>query len=80
MEFQAQYLPPNNAKPPEHLEFNPHPTWEIAYNEYHDRLGFSLPKMAAVLPTIRPTGTNHHMAWETLTHAGMGSIGLPPVK
>jgi hypothetical protein len=80
MEFQAQYLPPNNVKPPENLEFNPHPTWEIAYNEYHDRLGYKLPKMAAVLPLIRPTGVNHHMNWETLTHAGMGSIGLPPVK
>jgi hypothetical protein len=79
MEFQAQYLPPNNAKPPENLEFNPHPTWEIAYNEFHDRLGYNLPKMAAVLPAIRPTGTNHHMAWETLTHAGMGNLGLPPV-
>jgi Alginate lyase len=80
MEFQAQYLPPNNVKPPEHLEFNLHPTWEIAYNEFHDRLGQSLPKMAAVLAGNRPTGVNHHMNWETLTHAGMGSIGLPPVK
>lgn len=80
LEFQAQYLPPNNVKPPENLEFNTHPTWEIAYNEFHDRLGMKLPKMAAVLPGIRPTGTNHHMNWETLTHAGMGSIGLPPLK
>ena len=80
LEFQAQYLPPNNAKPPENLEFNTHPTWEIAFNHFHDRLGYALPKMAAVLPTIRPTGVNHHMNWETLTHAGMGSIGLPEVK
>ncbi len=80
MEFQAQYLPPNNAKPPEHLEFNLHPTWEIAYNEFHNRLGIALPRMAAVLPGNRPTGVNHHMVWETLTHAEMGSIGLPPVK
>jgi hypothetical protein len=80
LEFQAQFLPPNGAKPPENLEFNPHPTWEIAYNHFHDRLGTSLPKTAAVLPTIRPTGVNHHMAWETLTHAGMGDRGLPPVK
>jgi len=36
--------------------------------------------LAAVLPGIRPTVVNHHMAWETLTHAGMGSIGLPPLK
>jgi hypothetical protein len=80
MEYQAQFLPPNNAKPPENLEFHLHPTWEIAYNHYHDRLGQQLPKMAAVLPGNRPTGVNHHMAWETLTHAGMGAIGLPPVK
>ena len=76
MEFVARYLPPNKVKPPENLEFNTHPTWEIAYNHFHDRMGFSLPKMAAVLPTIRPTGVNHHMNWETLTHAGIGSIGL----
>jgi hypothetical protein len=80
LEYQAQFLPPNHAKPPENLEFQLHPTWEIAYNEYHDRLGNALPKMAAVLPGNRPTGVNHHMAWETLTHAGMGAIGLPPVK
>lgn len=80
MEFQAQYLPPNNAKPPENLEFNTHPTWEIAYNHFHDRMGVSLPKMGAVLAGIRPTGVNHHMCWETLTHAGMGAVGLPPVR
>ena len=80
LEFQAQYLAPNHAQPPEHLEFHLHPTWEIAYNHFHGRLGFALPKMSAVIPTNRPTGVNHHMNWETLTHAGMGSIGLPPIK
>jgi hypothetical protein len=80
MEFQAQFLPPNNAKPPENLEFNLHPTWEIAYNHFHDRLGNKLPKMAAVVAGNRPTGVNHHMAWETLTHGNMGPIGLPPLK
>ncbi|SPF33974.1 Secreted protein (fragment) [Candidatus Sulfopaludibacter sp. SbA4] len=80
MEFQAQYLPPNSAKAPENLEFNLHPTWEIAYNHFHDRLGNQLPKMAVVIPGNRPTGVNHHMDWETLTHAGMGSIGLPTVR
>ena len=69
-------LPPNNAKAPENLEFNVHPTWEIVYNHFHDRMGKQLPKMAAVLPGVRPTGVNHHMAWESLTHAGLGSIGL----
>jgi len=80
LEFQAQFLPPNGAPPPENLEFHTHPTWEIAYNHFHGRLGYSLPKMAAVLTTIRPTGVNHHMAWETLTHAEMGARGLPAVK
>ncbi len=80
MEFQAQYLPPNSAPPPASLEFNLHPTWEIAYNHFHDRLGMTLPKMGAVIPGNRPTGVNHHMNWETLTHAGIGSLGLPPVK
>jgi len=80
LEFQAQYLPPNSAKAPENLEFNLHPTWEIAYNHFHNRMGNSLPKMAAVIPGNRPTGSNHHMAWETLTHGDMGSVGLPPLK
>jgi hypothetical protein len=80
LEFQAQYLPPNNATTPQSLEFHLHPTWEIAYNHFHGRLGYSLPKMEAVLPTNRPTGVNHHMNWETLTHAGTGAIGIPPVK
>ena len=79
LEFQAQYLPPNDAKPLKNLSFHTHPTWEIAYNEYHNRLGYSLPKLAAVLPTIRPTGVNHQMAWETLTHADVGAVGLPPL-
>ena len=79
LEFQAQYLPPNNATPPENVTFHLHPTWEIAFNHYHNRLKYDLPKMAAVLPGNRPTGVNHDMAWETLTHAEVGSVGLPPV-
>ena len=80
LEYQAQFLPPHNAPPPPRLAFNLHPTWEIAYNHFHDRLGISLPKMEAVLPGNRPTGVNHHMNWETLTHAGMGATGLPALK
>jgi hypothetical protein len=79
MEFQAQFLPPNHAPVPEFLEFHKHPTWEIAFNHFHNRLGFPLPKMAAVIPTNRPTGVNHHMDWETLTHGDVGDVGLPPV-
>ncbi len=79
LEFQAQYVAPNQAQPPPNLEFNAHPTWEIAFNEYHNRLEHPLPKTATVLARIRPTGVNHMMDWETLTHADMGSIGLPPI-
>ena len=79
LEFQARCLAPNNEKPPRNVTFHVHPTWEIAFNEYHNRLGFELPKMAAVLARIRPTGVNHQMAWETLTHAEVGSVGLPPI-
>ena len=80
LEFQAQFLPPNNAPPPPNATFHKHPTWEIAYNQYHNRMGFDLPKMAAVLPGNRPTGVNHQMAWETLTHAEVGAVGFPPVE
>ena len=80
LEYQAQYLPPNNAAPPPNLAFNLHPTWEIAYNHFHNRLGISLPKTEAVIPGNRPTGVNHHMNWETFTHGDMGAIGLPAIK
>ena len=79
LEFQAQFLPPNNAPPPKNVSFNTHPTWEIAYNHYHNRLGRELPKMARRAARTRPTGVNHHMAWETLTHAEVGRVGLPPI-
>jgi hypothetical protein len=77
LEFQARYLPPNSASPPQNLSFNMHPTWEIAYNHFHNRKGNDLPKMAAVIVKNRPTGVNHQMAWETLTHAETGAAGLP---
>ena len=79
LEFQTQFLPPNNAPPAANVVMNKHPTWEIAYNHFHNRLGMELPKTTAFLPTNRPTGQNHQMAWETLTHAEVGAIGLPPV-
>ena len=80
MEWQAQFLPPHNTPPPENLEFSLQPTWEIAYNHFHHRLGQSLPKIAKVIPGNRPTGADmNHMVWETLTHGEVGAIGLPPV-
>jgi hypothetical protein len=60
------------------------PTWEIAYNEFANRLGMSLPNTKALVMAYRapalPTGwigAHHHMAWETLTHAEVGSVGIP---
>jgi len=80
MEYQAQFLAPNNVKPPQYLEFNLEPTWEIAYNHFHTRLGVALPNIAKVIPTNRPTGADlNHMVWETLTHGDIGAVGLPPV-
>jgi hypothetical protein len=56
------------------LRKSEHPTWEIGYNHYHNRLGMELPFTKKLLAQIRPTGTSrqgadHHMVWETLTHA-----------
>lgn len=80
MEYQAQFLPPNNTPPPPHLTFALEPTWEIAYNHFHQRLGLALPRIAAVIPSNRPTGADmNHIAWETLTHAEIGAVGLPPL-
>ena len=80
MEYQAQFLPPNKTPAPPKIEFALEPTWEIAFNHFHNRLGLDLPKMSAVLPTNRPTGADlNHMVWETLTHGEVGAVGLPPV-
>jgi hypothetical protein len=37
------------------------PTWEIAYN---------------LVMRIRPTGGDHHMSWESMSHAQVGWAGL----
>lgn len=46
--------------------------WEIALNEFEGRLGRTMPHTKSLVGKVRPTGTNHHMVWETLTHAGVG--------
>ena len=54
----------------------PNPMWEIALTEFADRLGNPLPNTTKLVGKIRPTGVNHHMEWETLTHAELGKHGL----
>lgn len=76
LEFTAQYLKPNDVPTPENLKFSLLKTWEIAFNHYKNRLGYELPMMTKVIPTNRPTGVDHHMVWETLTHGEMGDIGI----
>jgi hypothetical protein len=77
--YKPQFHPIARISNSKNLTFSLQPTWEIAYNHYHNRLGHDLPKIAAVLPLVRPTGADHHMAWESLTHAEMGAVGLPPL-
>jgi hypothetical protein len=73
-EFHAKY--DLGAKPPSSLCHGKlhrglGPVLEVAYNEFHNRLGMSLPNTAALLAKTRPQGTDgHFIAWETLTFAG----------
>jgi hypothetical protein len=54
----------------------PDPMWEIAYNEYANRLSMQLPNVSQLIAKIRPTGEDHHMEWETLSHAEVGNVGI----
>jgi hypothetical protein len=76
MEFQASTLIGNPAP----KEFFPNgyvtsdllPTWEIAYNHFHNRKGLAMPMTDALITKkIRPSyfTTMLNMAWETVTHA-----------
>jgi hypothetical protein len=53
------------------------PMWEIGFNHYATRLGHEMPQTGMLTRDIRPTGADHHMAWETLTHGDLGSVGVP---
>ncbi|HEX7597342.1 MAG TPA: alginate lyase family protein, partial [Polyangia bacterium] len=55
----------------------PAPMWEIAYNAFANGLGQPMPETKRLVQTIRPTASDHHMVWETLTHAEVGTAGLP---
>ena len=79
-EFHAKYL--NGAAVPSWLctgkltAVSPDPMWEVGYNEYVNREGLALPATNTLITRIRPTSADHHMIWETLTHAQVGSVGL----
>jgi hypothetical protein len=76
LEFHAKYL--NGAAVPATLcggalnDDNPNPMWEIALNHFATRKGGALPETEKLVMKIRPTGTDHHVGWETLTHANVG--------
>lgn len=80
LEFHAKYL--NGAAVPSSLcggaltDNAPNPMWEIGFNHFVTRRGGALPETKKLIDGIRPTRTDHHMAWETLTHAGLGATGV----
>ena len=61
---------------PNPAQHSPAPMWEIAFNEYSNRLKQPLPNSAALIARLRPTAVDHHMDWETLTHAEVGAVGI----
>lgn len=79
-EFNAQYL--DGVPVPDWLckgalKLQTNDTWEIGYNALANRLGAAMPHTRAVVTKIRPTGANHHMVWESLTHAELDAPPLP---
>jgi Alginate lyase len=76
LEFHAKYL--NGAAVPSSLcggsltDNNANPMWEIALNHFATRKAGQLPETEKLVLKMRPTGTDHHVGWETLTHAGVG--------
>ncbi len=62
------------------------PTWEIAYNEYVNRLGMSMPYTSRLVHQFRAQPpadwirATHHIAFEMLTHADVGTVGLEGVQ
>ena len=54
------------------------PMWEIAYNHYANRVGTPLPNIKQLIMRagFRPTDVDHHLVWETLTHAEIGNVGI----
>jgi hypothetical protein len=82
LEFHADYLLGKPA--PSWLcggtlgELRVLPMWEVAFNHYKNRLGLELPLTGRfITEKVRMrSGVYKHMAFETLTHAEAGKIGL----
>jgi hypothetical protein len=51
-------------------------TFEVGYNHYVNRRGASMPNTLAFIQAHRPMNRGHHIVWETMTHAEMGSVGV----
>jgi hypothetical protein len=51
-------------------------TFEVGYNHYVNRKGASMPHTLAFILSKRPTNRGHHIVWETMTHAELGSVGV----
>jgi len=70
----------NGGTPPSGINLGPiggnANTMEIVYNHYVNRRGNSMPQTAQQIAHWRPTGLNYFLAWETLTHAEVGWVGL----
>jgi hypothetical protein len=86
LEFNAYYLL-NNPVPTSvcggTVTLQIYPVDEIGYNEYHNRLGLSLPTTLQYLQTVirqlppQSMTESHIMIWETLTHGGDASSLQP---
>lgn len=51
------------------IRTNHSPFGDVALHHYAGRKGLSLPNTQRFVLSRRPLGLNHHIAWETLTHA-----------
>jgi hypothetical protein len=53
------------------------PTWEVAYNHFHNRRRLDLPATEALIRTkvriSNLTPTHNNMTWESLTHAELSA-------
>jgi hypothetical protein len=82
LELHAEYI--NGKAVPSwlcggHVKLSGIPTFEIAYNHFHARKGKALPATDQYIQKkVRPKAdlTNYFIAWETLTHANVGTTGF----